>query len=220
MLRFKEIVDLSVPIRSQGTPVFPGYPMPLKSTMTTLADTGWLSFLWSFVEHSGTHVDAPAHVIDGATPVDKVSLDRFVAEGAVIDLTSKDPKSTITPLDIHEGLAKAGLEGKVGPGSILLLHMGWTAKAGEPHWLEYPELSAQAAEAIVKLGVNAVGLDSPSPDYSPLPAHKVLLAKNVAIFENLTNLEKLMGKKFLFVGAPLPLVDGSGSPVRAFALVE
>ena len=93
MLRFKEIVDLSVPIRSQGTPVFPGYPMPLKSTMTTLADTGWLSFLWSFVEHSGTHVDAPAHVVDGATPVDKVSLDRFVAEGAVIDLTAKAPKS-------------------------------------------------------------------------------------------------------------------------------
>ena len=194
--------------------------MPFKSTMTTLKDTGWLSYLWVFVEHSGTHVDAPIHVLDGGTPVDKVPLETYVANGAVVDLTSKKPKSTITEADINDGVKNAGYQGKLGPGWILLLRTGWSSKAGSPEWLEYPELSVSACEAIVKLGVNAVGMDSPSPDYAPLPAHKVLLAKGIGIFENLTNLDKVRGKDFIFVGAPLPLVDGSASPVRAFALLR
>jgi len=217
---FKKIVDLTVPMKSQGTAVFPGYPMPLKATMTTIADTGWLSYLWMFVEHSGTHVDAPVHVVKGATPVDKVPLEKLVLRGGVIDIRHKAPKSVISPDDISNGLKKARLMGKVGPGWILILHTGWTKKAGTPGWLEYPELSAAAAEAIAKLKVNAVGLDSPSPDYAPLPAHKVLLSRKILVFENLTNLEKVAGKDFTFVGVPLPLVDGSGSPVRAFAMVH
>jgi len=219
-LPFRKVVDLSVPMKSQGTAVFPGYPMPFKATMTTLKDTGWLSYLWVFVEHSGTHVDAPIHVIDGATPVDKVPLGTYIGKGAVLDMTHKKPKSSITDDDIGAGLRKEGMQGKVGPGWILLLHTGWTAKAGTPQWLEYPELSLPACEAIVKLRVNAVGLDSPSPDYAPLPSHKVLLAKGIGIFENLANLDKVAGEEFIFVGAPLPLVDGSASPVRAFALVR
>ena len=194
--------------------------MPLKATMTTLDDTGWLSYLWMFVEHSGTHVDSPGHVISGAPLVDKVPLSTYIARGAVLDLTSKQPKSSITKDDVTSRLKKAGLEGKVGRGWILLLEMGWSAKAGTPQWLEYPELSVPASEEIVGLGVNAVGLDSPSPDYAPLPSHKVLLSRGIAIFENLTNLDKVKGKDFIFVGAPLPLVDGSASPVRALALVR
>jgi kynurenine formamidase len=219
-LPFKEIVDLSVPMKSLGTSVFPGYPMPLKSTMTTLADTGWASYLWVLVEHSGTHVDAPAHVVEGALPVDKVPLNSYIGRGAVLDLRGKPPHYSITKDDLLGEIRKKGLDGKVGPDWVLLLCTGWTGKTGTPQWLEYPELSQDASQYIAGLGVNAVGLDSPSPDYAPLPAHKVLLSKGIAIFENLTNLEKVMGREFIFLGAPLPLVDGSASPVRAFALVQ
>lgn len=219
-LPFTEVVDLSVPMKSQGTEVFPGYPKPLRATMTTIEDTGWLSFLWLFVEHSGTHVDAPVHVVKGGTPVDKVPLTTYIGRGVVLDLTNKGPHSSISRDDIIDGLRAAGVEKKVGPGWVVLLFTGWTAKAGTPQWLEYPELSTQACDALVDLKVSAVGLDSPSPDYAPLPSHKVLLAKGIAIFENLTNLDQVKGKDFVFVGAPLPFVDGSASPVRAFAMVR
>ena len=219
-LPFRNIVDLSVPMKSQGTHVFPGYPMPLKATMTTIKDTGWLSYLWMFVEHSGTHVDAPIHVVHGGKPVDKVPLSTYVVRGVVIDLTRKAPKSSITEDDVISGIKASRAKGKVGRGWAVLLRTGWTKKAGTPEWLEYPTLSIEACEALVKLRISAVGLDSPSPDYAPLPSHKVLLTKGIAIFENLTNLEKVMRKEFIFVGAPLPLVEGSASPVRAFALVE
>jgi kynurenine formamidase len=219
-LPFKEIIDLSIPMKSQGTSVFPGYPMPLKATMTTMADTGWYSYLWTFVEHSGTHVDAPAHVVEGALPVDRVPLNTYIGRGAVLDLRGKPSHYSITKDDVLGELRKKGLDGKAGPGWILLLNTGWTAKTGTPQWLEYPELSQAAAEFIAGLKVNAVGLDSPSPDYAPLPTHKILLSKGIAIFENLTNLDQVMTKEFIFVGAPIPLVDGSASPVRAFALVQ
>ena len=67
--------------------------------------------------------------------------------------------------------------------------------------------------------INAVGFDAPSPDHPPFPAHKTLLPQSIGVYENLTNLDKLVGKKFFFVGAPLRLTGGSASPVRALAIV-
>ncbi len=217
---FKEIIDLTVPMKSQGTPVYPGYPMPLRATMTTIRDNGYFSNVWTFVEHSGTHVDAPAHFAEGAPPVEKVPLTTYVGRGAILNFVDRQPRYSITSRDILEGLRKKGLEGRVGPGWVLFFHTGYSAKAGTPQWLDHPELSREACELIAELRVNAIGFDAPGPDHEPFPAHKILLPKGIAIFESLTNLDKVLNKDFLFVGAPLPLVDGSASPVRALALVE
>jgi kynurenine formamidase len=54
---------------------------------------------------------------------------------------------------------------------------------------------------------------------SGFAAHKTLFPKEIAIYESLNNLDKLLNKEFLFVGAPLRLVGGSASPVRALAVV-
>jgi kynurenine formamidase len=216
---FRDIVDLSVPMKSLTTPVFPGYPLPLKTTMTTIRDNGYYSNVWTFVEHSGTHVDAPGHFLEGAPAVDKVPLTTYISKGAVLDFTGRRPNYSITKKDVEDALEKKGLKGKVGRGWILLFYTGYSAKAGTPQWLEHPELSNESCQFIIQLNVNAVGFDAPSPDHSPFPAHKLLLPKGIALFESLTNLDKVSNKEFLFVGAPLPLVDGSASPVRAFALV-
>ncbi|MCD6324423.1 MAG: hypothetical protein J7L55_04885, partial [Desulfurococcales archaeon] len=69
------------------------------------------------------------------------------------------------------------------------------------------------------LGIKGVGLDSPSPDRHPYPAHRVLLPSGVAIFENLMNVDKVVGKKFLFIGLPLKLVGATASPIRAVAVI-
>lgn len=212
-------MDLSVPFKSQGMRVFPGNPMPLRSTMTTIRDNGWYSSVWTFVEHSGTHVDAPGHFLEGAPSVDRVPLDTYVGKGVVLDFRGRRPKYSITKRDIENGLKKKGLRGAIGRGWILLFHTGYTKKVGTRRWLEHPGLSDEACRYIARLKVNAIGFDAPSPDRAPFPAHKILLQKGIALFEGLANLNKVAGKDFVFVGAPLPLVDGSASPVRAFALV-
>ena len=216
---FKEIVDLSVELRSLDTPVFPGAPQPLRAAIQTTKDDGYLSYLWAFSEHTATHVDAPAHMVEGGETVDKVPLRHFVGTGLVLDVSKRPKRSPITGGEIEKALRASGLESLSGRGRILLLRTGQTAKSRTPEWLEYPDLTKEACDLIIKKGFEAVGFDSPSPDRPPFVAHKTLLPKGVVIFENLANLDRVMGRKFVFVGAPLALVGGSASPCRAIALV-
>ncbi|MDG6906759.1 MAG: cyclase family protein [Nitrososphaerota archaeon] len=203
---------------SLDTPVFPGYPQPLRSTFTTVRDNGYASFIWTFAEHSSTHVDSPAHFIEGAYTIDKVPINRYVGKGIVLDFTKVPPRYSITKEDISSRIEKSGR--KVGRGWMLLFHTGYTEKSRTNEWMNHPELSDEACKYIVSLEVNAVGFDAPSPDHEPFPAHKILLPKVISVYENLTNLDKLLNKDFLFVGAPLALTGGSACPVRAVALVS
>lgn len=218
--RIRRVVDLSVTIKSQDTPVFPGYPQPLRTNMTTLRDNGYLSYFWSFVEHTATHVDAPAHFVEGAPTVDAVPLSTYVGQGLVLDFSNKPPRYSIRKEDIEEALKSSGLERSVGPGWVLLFYTGYTAKSRDKDWMDHPELSEEACKYIVTLRVNAIGFDAPSPDHDPFPAHKILLPKGMGNYENLNNLGELLGKRFLFVGAPLALFGGSASPVRAIAILS
>jgi arylformamidase len=218
-LEFKEIVDLSVPMTSMDTPVYPGYPQPLRSTFTTVRDNGYASFIWTFAEHSSTHVDSPGHFSQGSPMINEVPIKKYVGHGVVLDFSNKKPRYSITRRDISSQLEKSG-HVKVGPGWMLFFYTGYTEKSRTKDWLEHPELSEDACKYIVELGVNAVGFDAPGPDHEPFPAHKILLPKIIGIYENLANLDKVLNKQFLFVGAPLALTGGSASPCRALALVS
>lgn len=212
-----KVIDLSVPIKSQDTPIYPGYPQPLRANLTTVHDNGYLSNVWSFVEHTATHVDAPVHFAEGMRAVDKMPLNHYVGYGVVLDFTGKPRNYRITPGDVSKGLAGLGV--KSGRGRILLFHTGYTKKSRSRDWLKHPDLTKEACKFVVKKGFGAVGFDAPGPDHAPFDAHKTLLPNNVVIFENLNNLDKVQGKDFIFVGTPLALVGGSASPCRAVAVM-
>ncbi len=215
---FREVIDLSVPMSSMDTPVYPGYPQPLRAIFTTIRDNGYASFIWTFAEHSSTHVDSPAHFAEGTPTVDKVPVEKYVGRGIVLDFTGKPPRYPITRNDISSRLKKS--RGKAGPGSMLFFYTGYTEKSRTKEWLDHPELSEDACKYIVELGVNAIGFDAPGPDHEPFPAHKILLPKIIGIYENLANLDKVLNQDFLFVGAPIALKGGSASPCRAIALLR
>ncbi len=213
----KEFIDLSVPMKSLDTAVFPGYPQPLKSTYTTVRDEGYASYLWIFAEHTGTHVDSPAHFFPNSFSIDRVPLEKYVGPGVVLDFSKKPPMYSITKDNVVTEIKATGR--KVGKGWILLFYTGYTAKSKTDEWMKHPELSEEACRYLADLQVNAIGFDAPSPDHQPFPGHKILLPKVIGIFENLTNLERLLGIDFIFVGAPIKLYEGSASPVRAFAML-
>ena len=214
----KEVIDLSSTIEHLLTPVFPGYPPPVKSTYTTIAEKGYQSYIWSFAEHTGTHVDSPAHFVTGGLTVDKVPISKYVGNGVVLDFSKKPPKYRISKEDVENAIQAAGNK-DVGPGWVMLFYTGYTAKGGSPEWMNHPELTRDACKFIAGKKVNAIGFDAPSPDRGEFPAHKILLPETIGIFENLNNLDKVLNKDFIFVGAPLPLVGGSASPVRALAII-
>ena len=188
------IIDLSMEL-SENILVYPGDPKVEIKAWSTIEKDGYYMNTLFMGEHTGTHVDAPAHFIEGGKTIDEMPLDKFIGEGAVIDVSKLD--RDILPEDITE---KA---------EIVLFY----TNGAEVY------LSEESAKHLVNLGVKALGIDKPSIDRD-FRAHRVLLANEVVIFENLVNLEKLIGKEFTFIGVPLKIKNGSGSPVRAFAIIK
>jgi kynurenine formamidase len=107
-----------------------------------------------------------------------------------------------------------------------LIHYGWghrwaTGPEGRRFLEDWPGLSGEAAEYLVERGVSLVGCDTVSVDATVSgenPAHYALLGNEVCIVENLKNLERLP-PFCLSLALPLKIKGGSGSPVRAVALV-
>ena len=214
----RKIIDLTMELKT-GLPVFSGYPVPIVHKWTSIEEHGYYSNLLMFVEHTGTHVDAPAHFIKNALTIDKVPIERFMGKGVVIDVSNLKPKAAITASMIKQKLKELSIE--IGPGWIVLFYTGYDTKAGTPEWFNHPGLDESGAKFLAEKGVNAVGIDAPSIDHEPFPGHNTLLPRGIVIYENLTNLKELVGKPgFQFIGIPLKILNGSASPVRAIAIIE
>ena len=136
--------------------------------------------------------------------------------GVVVDATGLPPKAPITREFLEKALSGTGVDS----GWVVLIMTGYDSKAGTPEWFNHPGLDESGAKYLADLNINAVGIDAPSIDQSPFPGHLNLLPKRIVIYENLTNLKELVGKKFTFYGFPLRITSGSASPVRALAILE
>jgi len=187
------IVDLTLEL-SEETPVYPGDPRVEVRKWTAIEKDGYYMNALFLGEHSGTHVDAPAHFIPGGKTIDQIPLERFIGRGVVIDVSSLD--RSIKAEDITKSA------------EVVLFYTG-----GREVYL-----SEEGAKYLVELGVKGVGIDAPS--IGDFNTHRVLLSNGIVIFENLINLQRLIEKEFTFFGAPLKIKNGSGSPIRAFAIIK
>ena len=209
--RMRRIIDLTQPI-GPDTPVFPGDgPVRIDIIDQTTMNLSRIELS----VHTGTHMDAPFHFCPSAATIDQVPLERCMGLASLIDLRSIPPGSEIGRNDIekhHDTLRRARLA---------VLHTGWSSEWGKPQYFAgHPRLSADAAEFLIDCGVELIGVDMPSVDQAPYPAHKVLLGAGVLIVENLTNLETIGGEFFELVVLPLKLTGRDGSPVRAIAVTQ
>jgi arylformamidase len=204
------IVDLSQPVGA-GTPVFPG-DGPVRVTILDQASVN-LSRIDLSV-HTGTHMDAPFHFYSGADTIDRIPLERCVGPARIVDLLDLAAGNEIRRDHIERRL-NAPLRAHAA-----VLHTGWSKYWGAPgYFTGHPCLTADAAQFLVDCGVQLVGLDMPSVDRAPYPAHKILLGAGVPIVENLTNLDAIGADLFQLVVLPLKLAGRDGSPVRAVAFV-
>jgi kynurenine formamidase len=188
-----------------------------------------LTYQITMNEHNGTHVDAPAHFISDAKPhahvtIENVPLSRLIGRGARLDCRGMKEGDYVSKSFIADWEAK---HGALAAGDIVTFNFGWSAHwALRPHEQRYlndwPGVSMEAAEYLIEKSVAAIGVDTLSPDppaaLTAKPIHPVVLEKQVLIIENLTNLEQLPDF-FLFLALPLKIRGGSGSPIRAVAVV-
>ena len=177
-------------------------------------------------EHTGTHLDAPLHFIRSGPAhygVDDVPLDRLVCRAATMDATDLGPDGLLGVDRVREWEAE---HVRIEAGDGVLIRYGWderwgTGPAGRRFLDDWPGLGGAAAEYLAESGVSLVGCDTVSVDAAASgesPAHYALLGGEVCVVENLNNLDGLP-PFCLFMAFPLKIRGGSGSPVRAVALV-
>ena len=219
------IVDLSVPVRADMQ-VYPGDPAVRIRPATQLDVDGVNVLSIHAGSHTGTHVDAPYHVLAEGARLDELDLGLFHGPAVVADLRGLAPRAAI------DWPALAACAPELRAGAVLVLHTGWSAHFGTPEYLAHPWLTADAARWIVASGVRTVAVDALSPDPTPgggssggepgdgsFPAHRILLGAGGVIVENLTNVAELAELSDPVLSCfPLALAEADGAPVRAVAM--
>jgi kynurenine formamidase len=192
-----------------GMPVYPGDDNPeLIETADDYEGGKIVHFQLKTSMHVGTHMDAPLHMLQNGKRLSEYPVSHFFGTGHLIDARGKS---------IDVDLLK---NKQISRGDIVLIMTGFSSKFGTSEYYEsYPEISEVFASKMVELGVSIVGMDTPSPDRSPFAIHKILLASDVLIIENLTNLESILGHaQFTVVALPAKF-DAEGAPVRVVAQI-
>lgn len=176
------------------------------------------------LDHVGTHVDAFRHVNPKGAPVDKMPLDMFMGKAVTFDLQHIKDLEDITEKHMEEAEKKSGV--KV-DGHIVLLCTGFHKRnAGDRKQIVWgnPGLTVEATKWLLDRGSKVHGVEGPSTDKPTdniFAQHRFCRDNGVTHYEWLVNLEETVGKgEFEFIGLPIKFKDGSGSPVRAVAIVN
>lgn len=212
-----KLIDLSYPL-DPVTPVFPDYPPValeiLESARYSRYDgrRALNSSRISVGMHCGTHMDAPFHFIEKGHTIDEIPLEQCFGQAILVDLRNSIPDGVIEVrhLSPHEKKIR-----KLRKAVILT---GWSSKWGQPEFFtDHPVFSPKAAQYVVDCGAHLIGVDFPSVDRPPFPAHVAFLSHGMVIVENLTNLESVKNEVFQLAVLPLKITGRDASPIRAIA---
>ena len=208
------IIDLSHAISSH-MPVYPGTEPPSVTTGCTIEEDGFLEKKIIMFSHTGTHMDAPAHMIRDSKTLDQFSIDHFFGKALLVNVsTSKKSIIEINDLKPIDNILKQH--------EFLLIRTGWSHHWGkDSYFFGYPVLTTETVEWLSQFnlkgfGVDAISVDSPASE--DFPVHRILLKNDTVIIENLKNLDLIPVQSFTFACFPLKYAEADGAPVRAVAL--
>jgi kynurenine formamidase len=226
-----QVVDLTH-VWGPTFPVFAGATQAVFENLAMVDPDGWYANMLHFEEHTGTHMDAPAHFAGDGLTAELLSPSQLFAPLVVIDISAKaemDPDAQGTPDDL---VAFEAANGEIPAGAFVALYSGWETRlvdpatfvnlddAGVQHYPGWhPEAAAWLVEErdIVGAGVDTLSLDyGPSADFG---SHLTFLPAGKFGIENLASLGSLpaVGASIIVGG---PKHEGaSGGPTRAFAVM-
>ena len=240
-----EVLDLTAPL-GEKTPILSlpeqfGQTVPFTLHEISRYDDRGPAWYWNNFttgEHTGTHFDAPVHWVTGrdGEDVSQVAPARLIAPAVVLDFSAESAADPDFLLDIDHVKAWEAQHGPLPDGGWLLYRTGWDVRAHDqaeflnadetgPHT---PGMSAACARFLAEetpiagIGVETVGTDAGAAhSFDPaFPCHSFLLGAGKYGLTQLRNLDRLPATGAVVIAGPLPIVGGSGSPVRVLALVE
>ncbi len=230
MIGDMRVVDLTQPL-DERTVMWPGVPGPTVTPFLTIAHDGFFNRVVGFAEHSGTHLDAPAHMVEGAASVDQIDAGSLVRPLVVIDVSEDmagDPDSALT---LEQVQAFEARHGRIPDAAAVFLRTGWeefntdaARYANAPDALRFPGFGPESARFLVAergavgLGVDTLGID-PGVATDFVVHRQVTFPHGVWHLEGLTNLAAVPPLGAWVVVGVLRLTGGSGGPARVLALV-
>ena len=176
----------------------------------------------AMLDHVGTHVDAFRHVGPNGAAIDEMPLDLFFGKAVCFDLRHVPDLGEITADDMDRAEAASGV---TVDGHIVLLCTGFHARhypSANSVW-KNPLLTVEATHWLHARGSRMHGVEGPSTDRPTedlFAQHRLCRDLGISHWEWLVNLDQLLGAgEVQFFGVPLKFKGGSGSPVRAFAIL-
>jgi arylformamidase len=201
-----KIYDVSLPIY-EGMPVYKNKPEKQPSFHT--GQSGHVTETRIEMDvHTGTHVDAPLHMIPGGDTIETLPLEKLVRKAKVIDLTNAS-----------EAITGSDLEGKdIQTGDFVLFKTknSWDTSFN----FDFIYVNHEAAKVLTEIGVSGVGIDALGVERAQEnhPTHKELFKNDVIIIEGL-QLKEVPEGEYLMVAAPLKIRGLDASPAR-IVLIE
>jgi kynurenine formamidase len=230
LARLRRVCDLTHTL-TPDFPVFPAYRAFRSTRLFSVEADGFAAGDVTYAEHTGTHLDAPAHFYAGGATSDLLPVGRFVAPLVVVSIAERAARDEDALLTVDDLSAWEGRHGPIPPGAVVALHSGWEARLAQPGRflnadasgvMHAPGFSREAAEFLVhERDVAGAATDTLSLDFGPslaYDAHQVLLGAGRYGLENVAALNRVPPSgAVIVVGAPKH-VGGTGGPARLLAL--
>lgn len=227
---FSNVADLTHVV-SPDFPVFPGAAQMKMDLLVTVKNNGFYKNTLTLDEHTGTHMDAPAHFVEGAPTAETLPASRLIAPLVVLNIKAKadaNPDAEVTPDDI---LAWERANGRIPAGAFVAMYSGWDAKVGNPKAFvnldsanvqHYPGFNPAAAELLVKeRDIVGIGVDTLSLDFGAskdFKTHVTVLGAGKYGLENLAGLAGVPPSGAMVVVGGPKHKNASGGPARVLAL--
>jgi kynurenine formamidase len=223
-----KVVDLTHEFTA-GFPVYVGNA-PARRTLTTIPANGFYKQEWTFDEHSGTHMDAPAHFVAGGRFTPQLDARELVLPIVVIDIADRAQSDPDTVVDADDLRRFEQRHGRIPDGALVAMDSGWAAKIGDEAAFKggplgdyhFPGFGDEAIEYLLqRRRAAAIGVDTLSLDNGQSTTFSVhvnwLNADNFGL-ENLANLHELPPSGATAIVGVIPWQEGSGGPARVLAM--
>ncbi len=225
----KGLVSLTYPVTTTF-PAFSDGEEPSRRTHVTIAEDGYYMQEWRLVEHTGTHVDAPGHFVEGGRLATDLTLDEVITPLVVVDIAGEAARNPDVEVTVEHLRAFERRHGRIPRGAAVVMHSGWGARSGSvaayrgtgrDGGLHFPGFGVGACEWLLeKRTVRSLGVDTLSIDpgrSEAFPVHLTLLGADRYGLENLANVGALPPRGATVVVGLVPFERGSGGQARIFA---
>jgi len=227
-----QVVDLTH-VFATSVPTYLLGENPAREDFVTVAANGFYIQKWNFGEHAGTHMDFPAHFVEGATTVDNYDANLLISPAVVIDISAKAAEDPDAMLDVADIEGWESANGEIPAGAVVFMYSAWDEKWSDPLAFRnaddddvqhYPGFSPEAATFLIaERDIHGIGVDTLSLDpgnSSTFDVHVTVLSAEKYGIEGVANLKSIMGKSATVVAGIPRYEEGSGGPARILALVS